>query len=1035
MDIGYSKLIRCKINFCWLLMTVFLLSGLALQAQTKAIFRGKVIDEDGEPLVGVSIISKAKPTKGVVTNLEGQFTLYDVEQDETYVVKYIGYKTKSFRIRAGKSFVQIRMRLNSRKIKEVVVTAEQVVKKFSLTGTSTIVKNKDLQTTNSKSVFKALEVFDPSFRMLDNVGIGADPNRIREINIRGASSITGDVGLEMENARINQRTNLRDNPNMPIFMLDGFEVSVQKIYDMDINRIQSMSILKDAAATALYGSRAANGVIIVTTIPPKAGEIRVDLSSTLELTFPDLSDYNLANALEKLQVEKDAGLYNGRDEFNTILNMLKFNEKWNEVHRGASTHWIAQPLRNAYNSRNYIGASGGIEKKGNDLRYMLDFNYDKNSGVMKGSYRNRYGIGLMLQYRRGDWFRIMNRASFDKVNNEDSPYGFFNDYSYYQPYDAVKNKNGELFKILPMSKTVNPLWEQANLANYYNKGKTEDFTNNLSLSIYFTPNFFLDGNFSLSKIKANNDSFKDPKNPKFNTLAPNKKGELQSLDEGRFKWNSNLLLHYNKVVGNHFFNLIGGIDGQETKDKSVYYTFQGFSTQEGQTIEATELKDKTKIYERKNLIIGAVTALNYAFKETYLFDASLRLDGSSQLGTDTYYAPFASTGLGLNIHGYDFVKDRYPYINTFRIKATYGTSGKINFLQNEANQRDSSDWYFRGPLSLLLAKGNSAVSRDQAKTLDLGLTLELFNRRFFLEVNYYYKRNEGRLEEIPAKESKETELFNDRIGTIINKGWELKTNITPYKDKNLTIVLNANMAINKNRIAKLNKGLEVYNEKVRENYNSNSPKYPRLQSRPLTMYYPNASTSAIYAVPSLGIDPASGEEYFIKKDGSISKEWRAEDMLAVGDRNPIAQGAFGINISYKQVYLNASFLYAWGGQLYNQTLLDKVENANIKDHNVDRRVITDRWRKVGQVAPFYDLGRSFKTRPTSRYVQNDNYLKFTNLSIGYDFSRSFVSKLKLSRLSLLLQASGLADWTSIKMERGLSFPYAHVYSVNLRMSY
>ncbi len=999
------------------------------------MLKGRVIGEDGEPLVGVSIVLDAKPRRGVITNLDGQFILTNPKQGETYVAKYMGYKPRSFRIREGQSSIVIKMYLSSKHIDEVVVTAHQRIKKYALTGTSTVVKNKELQATNSKDVFKALQVFDPSFRMVDNIGIGADPNRIKEINIRGASSITADRGLEMEQARINQRTNLRDNPNMPIFMLDGFEVSVQKVYDMDINRIQSMSILKDAAATALYGSRAANGVIIITTIPPKAGEIRVDLSSTLELSFPDLSDYNLANALEKLQVEKDAGLYDGRDEFNTILNMLKFNEKWNEVHRGASTHWVAQPLRNAYNSRNYIGASGGINKKGNDVRYMLDFNYDKNSGVMKGSYRNRYGVGLMLQYRRGDWFRIMNRASFDKVNNEDSPYGFFNDYSYYQPYDAVKNKEGDLFKVLPISKTRNPLWEQANLTSYYNRGKMQDFTNNLSLSLYFTPNFFLDGNLSLSKIDASNNSFQDPKSMRFSSVSPSKQGELQTLDEGRFKWNSNLLLHYNKVLGNHFFNLIGGVDGRETRDKSEYYIFQGFSTWEEQKIEAREVKNKTKIYERKSRLMGMVTALNYAFKETYLFDASFRLDGSSQLGTDTYYAPFASVGLGLNIHSYDFIKAKYPYINTFRLKGTYGTSGKINFLQNDVNGLDPSDWYFTGPLTLLLAKGNSAVSRDQARTLDLGLILELFNRRFFLEANYYYKRSEGRLEEIPTQGSKEIELFNDKIGTIINKGLELKANLIPYKDKNLMLVLNANMAINKNRISQLNKGLEVYNEKVRENYNSNSPRYPHLQSRPLTMYYPNASTSAIYAVPSLGIDPASGVEYFIKKDGSISKEWRAEDMLAVGDRNPTAQGAFGINISYKQVYLNANFLYAWGGQRYNQTLLDKVENANIKEHNVDRRVITDRWRKVGQVAPFYDLGKTFKTRPTSRYVQNDNYLKFTNLSLGYDFSQAFVSKLKLSRLSLMLQASGLADWTSIKMERGLSFPYAHVYSVNLRMSY
>ena len=196
-----------------------------------------------------------------------------------------------------------------------------------------------------------------------------------------------------------------------------------------------------------------------------------------------------------------------------------------------------------------------------------------------------------------------------------------------------------------------------------------------------------------------------------------------------------------------------------------------------------------------------------------------------------------------------------------------------------------------------------------------------------------------------------------------------------------------------------------------------------------------ASTTAIYAMPSLGIDPASGKELFRKKDGTITKEWNASDMVVCGDTNPDAQGSFGINVAYKGIYVNASFLYAFGGQVYNQTLLEKVENAQIKDQNVDRRVITDRWRKVGDIAPFYGLGEKSSTKPTSRFVQNDNYVHFNSLAIGYDFSRKLISKLKLSALSITLNASDLARWNTVRVERGLSYPYAHTYSISLRASY
>ncbi|MCI6549250.1 MAG: SusC/RagA family TonB-linked outer membrane protein [Prevotella sp.] len=998
----------------------------------KVTIEGSVIDNNNnEPIIGATVRLKSG-TKGTVTNAEGKFTIAGCSPHDVFQVTYIGFKPKEFTV-GKKHHFTVYLEENSTQLDQVVITGFQELKKNSFTGNATIVTKEDLQKANTKDAVKALQVFDPSFRILDNLGFGADPNQMHEINIRGASSISQERGLDVENQRLTQRTNLRDNPNMPIFMLDGFEVDVQKIYDMDINRIQSMTILKDAAATALYGSRAANGVIVVTTVPPKAGEIRIDYNTTMELTFPDLSDYNLTDAAEKLQVEKDAGYYSGGN-FDGIEKAMLYNQRMNEVRRGVNTDWLARPLHNAYNWRNDISLSGGVES----VRYMLNLNYDNNSGVMKGSKRNRYGAGMTVDYRLKNWLQIQNKVSLDRTNYQDSPYGYFNDYSNQLPYDAIYDERGEYLKILPMSHRSNPLWQEQNLQSYFGRGGITDITDNFLINIHFTQNFYLRGTFSVSQVKTDSKTFRDPKDESFRTLANNRKGSLSTSGDTRLKWNANALLHFNQRFGKHFVNLTGGIDAQETKDNRVSYVQEGFNIGSlSDPIYAAQQPDKTVDTKSTTRLFGFLSSLNYTFDEVYLLDASFRLDGSSQFGKDKRFAPFASIGLGLNIHNYKFMKE-LPWINTLRVRGTYGSTGKVNFSRFDVISSyivDSNSWYYTGPAVKLYTMGNPRLTWETTKTLDFGLMAEFFKNRLYLEANYYRKTTDGMIDKIAIRPSSGFTSYNGNVGSIINRGFELKTNVTLFRNKDWSVVANANLASNKNKISKLDEAIEEYNKKIRENYDAENPQYANLQNRPLIQYYVGASTTSIYAVPSLGIDPASGKEMFLKKDGTITKEWNANDMVVCGNTSPDAQGSFGFNVAYKGLYVNASFLYAFGGQQYNQTLLDKVENANIENGNVDRRVLTDRWRKVGDVSPFYGLIERGSTKPTSRFVQNENYVYFNSIAIGYDFGRKFVSMLKLSALSVSFNASDLARWSTIKQERGLSYPYAHTYSISLRASY
>ena len=293
--------------------------------------RGMVVDSNREPIPGASIIVKGTRT-GTSTNIEGEFTL-DVKNDKvTLEVSFIGMKKQTLQVDATrKKMLEITMVDDVKTLEDVVVTGYSNVRKSSFTGSSTQITGDELRKVSQTNILGAIQSFDPSFRLVDNTQFGSDPNTVPEMYIRGRSGF-GIKDLDKDLSR----SNLENNPNLPTFIMDGFEVSIEKIYDLDPTRIESLTILKDAAATAMYGSRAANGVVVITTVAPKAGEVRVSYNFTGTLEMPDLHDYNLANAAEKLEIERLAGLFeNGTgSNINTGSGLNAYYRKYALIQKG-----------------------------------------------------------------------------------------------------------------------------------------------------------------------------------------------------------------------------------------------------------------------------------------------------------------------------------------------------------------------------------------------------------------------------------------------------------------------------------------------------------------------------------------------------------------------------------------------------------------------------------------------------------------------------------------------------------------------------
>jgi hypothetical protein len=431
---------------------------------------------------------------------------------------------------------------------------------------------------------------------------------------------------------------------------------------------------------------------------------------------------------------------------------------------------------------------------------------------------------------------------------------------------------------------------------------------------------------------------------------------------------------------------------------------------------------------------------NYSWSDIYLLDVSLRLDGSSEFGKDEKVAPFWAGGVGLNVHKYGFLQDN-PVLSTLKLRATYGQVGKVNFpvyaAMSSYNSTSVNDWYLTGMGNMMHYLGNDDLSWEKTNSVDAGMDLGLFDDRFMLKATYYNKLTTDMITSVTLPSSSGFTSYMDNLGKVSNRGFELdlRYNIVRSRDFDLTVF--GSMSHNKNKILEISDALKAYNDMVDKLYadygdGSKDTKY----SVPHTKFIEGGSTTSIFAMKSLGINPANGKELFITPEGDVTYEWSAADQQIVGNTEPVVQGAFGFNVRWQNFSLFTSFLYRAGGQQYNQTLVNYVEDVNLLQSNADRRVSMMRWQNPGDLVALKDIASSgYVTRPTSRFVQNDNLLQFNSVSLSYDFEPRLINKAKISMLRLTASMEDLGYWSTIRRERGLEYPFSRIFNFSLNVTF
>lgn len=1012
---------------------------------------GIVLDENGLALPGVSISMKDTrnlrgdiPTSTASDN-NGHWSLYNVTDTTVLVITSIGYEKQEIKV-GNRTSLQIVLKPDkATEMQEVVVTGLYQRPQQNFTGAATTITKEQLSNVTNGNVLNALSVLDPSFQITENLNAGSNPNALADVQIRGGNSIVN-PGSGNSNDVFEYTSS---SVNTPLFLLDGFEVTLQRISDLDINRIASVTILKDAAATSIYGSRAANGVVVVETVKPVPGKLRVSYNSTFTIEAPDLRSYDVLNAKEKLDLEVQSGLYRQSSGINETIEKLNilYSSRKALVEQGIDTYWLSQPLQTSLGLKQNVYIEGGDER----ILYGVGLTYDKRIGVMKGSDRMTPQGNIYLQYKNKK-LTVRNdfNISFNEANN--SPYGTFDTYVKQNPYYTPYNEDGSIKYYLEdiylsngqisssgehYSRVTNPMYNSG-LA-VVDQTRYLSLIDNIDLMYQASSWLGLNGRLSVQKQLNYADKFLPPDHTDFASLAADefyKKGSYTYSRGDMLSLDGNFTADLNKSWGKHMFYSTLGANFKTTESTTETVVATGFPNERLQNFyNAIQYAENTKPtgYESTTRLIGFLGNLSYAYDNRYLADFSYRKDGSSLYGANNRFANFWSVGGGWNIHKEHFWTNN-DLINLLKLRYSFGYTGSQNFASYLSNTTAEyyNDRNYNNSIGLtLLGFGNENLSWQETQKQNLGLDMTLFNNRIDIRANYFIEKTKNALATVNTAPSTGFSSYQENLGDLNNKGWEAYVNFRLYNKGRDNVSVFANIFSSKGEYVKISNSLKALNQMADTS----------TSTVPLIRYQEGESPTAIWAVQSKGIDPSNGQEIFLTKDGTLTNTYSTLDQVIVGDTRADLEGTFGTNAEYRGIGLNAYFRFRIGGQIYNQTLADRVENADIQ-YNVDRRVYEERWIKPGDHTFFkglvdsegYTISTS-PTYPTSRFVQDYNYLTLENLSIYYRFSDVINKKLGLSSSRINLYTTQVFRVSTVKQERGLDYPFSRTVSLMLQASF
>lgn len=1031
---------------------------------------GKVVDSAGLPVTSATFLLKKSNIKGSTDN-EGGFALNNIKEEETLVITSVGFYPLSVtgaqlvNAPIGKMFYAgngsfmktaaytytFYMKQEVKDLGEVVVSTGMFDRrKETFTGVTRTYSGKDIRSASRQNVLEALNLLDPSLKIIRNNSLGSDPNQLPKVEMRGSRTLPPPTPRQYSQQLKIQYEN---DPNQPLFILDGFESDLKTIANLDVNRIASITLLKDAASTALYGSRSANGVVVIETIRPTGGDLTVSYTATGTVTMPDLNGYNMMNASELLEFQELAsegvdapgpfGVF--ENQANLILTKLKHAYRKNAILSGVNSNWLKVPLQNAGTLNHHLSVTGGD----GFLNYTLGLTKNTNTGVMKGSVNQNNSGYANINYRRGK-FNIANNLTISGSKQEGSPYGSFADFANIPPYYRINNTNRFLedqhaeyfvqnsFMSIMNFRFSNPLYN-AHLT-HKNTLSNNGFSNNLMGNWDVLPFLRVSGGFQYSKMAAQSDYFLSPLHTQFDNVEAQQKGTYDQSHSESESYNGFLGLTFNKVfAGKHIVNM--NLRGDLRKNSSNTQTISatGFATTSEPLIylaNSYRLDGKPQGASAKQNSMALIGSLNYSYDMRYNLDLSYNLSGTSNFGSDNPYQSFFAMGLGWNIGRETFLKDVH-WIDYLNVSANFGLTGNQNagnFGSNSTYVLNNTPSFF-GESVQLMQLGNPNL--DWTKTYNLSYILSGKFLRNSLSVTLTGFRNltDPLIITMPVPLSVGIpDGVPKNTGKLTTTGFEimLDARLINTPDWTVTLGINAPMFY-KSEYSGLGNSLSKFNDSARKGGYAQR-------------YYDGSSPDDVWAVRSIGIGQATGMEIFLDKNGKYTYLFDKNNEVVIGSSRPVSQGNVNVRVRYRKFTLAVYTRYVIEEMKFNNALYNKVENISAPqmEYNQDRRALYVRWKKAGDDASF--LGITQRTLGmSSRFLQKENALYVEGINFNYDlldeYSQGLKNRIrkKLGMKSLMvgINTSNIFKFqlSNIKLERGIDYPFQRSVTASLNMTF
>ena len=1029
MKTGFQDCLKWKRAFSILLLTLIAVTG----AVAQSLVRGKVIDDTGLEVIGASILVKGT-TQGTITDMEGKFSMSVPDKNAVLVVSYIGYQTLEVKVDLSKPMAIV-LKEDSEMLEEVVVVGYQEVKKKDLTGSVAKANMDDLLNTPVGSFDQTLGGRIAGVNVTSSEGT---PGGTMNIVIRGNNSLTQD--------------------NSPLYVIDGFPVEDAALAStINPADIESLDILKDASATAIYGARGANGVVIITTKKGSIGKPQITYDGSVTMhnvsrKIPMMDAYEFV----KLQAEMyPQAVYNSSGGY-----LMEYEGKqWtlDDYKDIFQYDWQDEIFRTALQHNHNLRITGGTE----GVRYNASASYYNQDGVLLNSGYERFQMRANTVIKRGKLDISLTTNYSRSVQTGSTPsetsYSGMNNLFYsvwgYRPI-TYPNKSMESLLNDVMDDAIdssndyrfNPI---RSLKEEYRK----NYTNNLQLNGYVSYEFIkglklkISGGYTYDARKA--DTFNNS-NTRYGGPTSTDKVNAQIVRNERLTWlNENTLTYQTNIKKKHFFNALAGVTFQNSDYE--YYLVKAIRLP-NESLGMAGLSEGELASSSSTLsswsMMSYLARLNYNYKSKYYATASFRADGSSKFSKKNRYGYFPSGSLAWNFMEEDFMKPLKNVLDAGKLRVSWGLTGNnrigeydyyalLQVLKNRIGDYVSNGsvpsgaYPFNNDITSIgvvpISLPNEDLKWETTEQWNLGLDLSFFKERINFTADIYRKTTRDLLLDASLPLSAGFYSATKNIGKVRNDGLELSLSTVNIKTKDFSWTTDFNIAFNKNEVLELSENQLALTSSASfdQNYNS-QPSYIAKVGLPMGMMYGYIyegtykyddfiksgdsymlKSNVPYYTSEANTQPGMPKYKDINSDGVID----ANDRTVIGRGLPVHTGGFTNNFTYKGFDLSLFFQWSYGNDIMNANRLF-FENVDGKRDLNQFASYADRWTPENPNSDIPAATSSSSNRViSSRIIEDGSFLRLKTATLGYTFPKTMIAKAGLTNVRLYLAAQNLWTWT------------------------